>query len=447
VTSSFRLVGAARVDEFVARGYKRRHFFPHRVYHLPKCGPDGFKLASWMCGIKKPSSMWEIVLYAEREVLGEFPPELFFDDELVWHQQQFGRVGQVATASLVVKGATVSSITHVSDLFQRISRRRQYKTRVEKVFAGWNHMLLNAVLAFAIECGAKRVRLPMASLAGRHTDRSRNVNFTIFERIYDRTVNSLFAPRAAGEWWVLDLAAVHERVVVPERRVRTGTRPKTVSICHDIERALGHQKGDPGFVRAQRFAPDALRTMNATEAALGIRATYCVVGSLMNEVRAELEAERHCIAFHSFDHDLKRRDQLRRCREVDYRIKGYRPPRSRITRELKDRNLLFHNFEWLASSPHSLGTSVPVLTHGLVKLPITLDDFPLYRNRALAFDEWAAGALQSVADSEFTAISLHDCYADRWLSHYRGFLERISELAEHRTLNEVAEEITLDSAV
>ena len=41
--------------------------------------------------------------------------------------------------------------------------------------------------------------------------------------------------------------------------------------------------------------------------------------------------------------------QLPRCREVDYRIKGYRPPRSQITPELSDRNLLFHNFEWLAS--------------------------------------------------------------------------------------------------
>ena len=40
---------------------------------------------------------------------------------------------------------------------------------------------------------------------------------------------------------------------------------------------------------------------------------------------------------------------------IDYRIKGYRPAQSRITAELTDANLAFHNFEWLASSRYSLG--------------------------------------------------------------------------------------------
>ena len=156
-------------EEFAARGYKRRHFFPHRLYHLPKCGPDGMKLAGRMCGIEDPEAMWEIVLYAEPEVLAEFPPDLFFDDDLIWHQQQFGRPGQIATASLVVDGHTAHSITHVSDVVQRISRRREHKTRIEKVFEGWNHMLLNGVLHFALHRGARRVRLASSALAGRHT--------------------------------------------------------------------------------------------------------------------------------------------------------------------------------------------------------------------------------------------------------------------------------------
>ena len=115
MSASFREITADRADEFVARGYKRRHFFPHRVYHLPKCGPDGFKIAGWMCGIDDPSAMWEIVLYADGPALAEFPSDLFFDDDLIWHQQQFGRSGQIATASLVLDGETVHSITHVSD--------------------------------------------------------------------------------------------------------------------------------------------------------------------------------------------------------------------------------------------------------------------------------------------------------------------------------------------
>src|SRR3954467_11242657 len=99
VEMAFREVTADRVDEWVARGHHRRHFFAHRVRHLPKCGPDGFLLAERMCGIDEPSAMWELVMYADDGLLREFPRSLFFDDDLAWHRQQFGRPGQVATAS------------------------------------------------------------------------------------------------------------------------------------------------------------------------------------------------------------------------------------------------------------------------------------------------------------------------------------------------------------
>src|SRR5947208_12909349 len=94
-------------DEFVARGYKRRHFFPHRIHHLPKCGPDAFRLASSMCGASDPDAHWELVLYADDGLVEDLPPELFFDDDVIWHQRQFGRRGQVATANLVLDGPVV----------------------------------------------------------------------------------------------------------------------------------------------------------------------------------------------------------------------------------------------------------------------------------------------------------------------------------------------------
>ena len=50
---------------------------------------------------------------------------------------------------------------------------------------------------------------------------------------------------------------------------------------------------------------------------LGVKATYNVVGSCMNEVRATIEGDGHCIAFHSYDHKINT-DQLPNCREVDY---------------------------------------------------------------------------------------------------------------------------------
>lgn len=447
VSSAFREVTAHRADEWVAKGHRRRNFFPHRAYHLPKCGPDGFRLAARMCGRDDPAAMWEIVLYADPGTLTEFPPGLFFDDDVVWHQQQFGLPGQVASADVVVDGATVYSLGHVSDLVQRIGRRREHKTRIEKRFEGWRHMLLNAVLQFALERGAQRVCTPTAELALRNTDPSRTVGPALFERIYDRAVTETVPARRVGEWWVIELADARDRILAPERREQTRAAAKAICICHDIERGLGHADVDPAFARrARRAAPGDLEAMRRVESQLGVRATYNVVGSLLDEVRAGIEADGHCLAFHSFDHRLDRDDQLQRCRETDYRLKGYRPPRSQITAELSERNLLFHNFEWLASSPQSLGVAAPEMRAGLVRLPIAFDDFPLHTGE-MAYEEWELRALETIAEDDFAAIGLHDCYAPHWLAHYRGFLERVGELGERRTLDEVAAQVTLSSAV
>lgn len=447
VTSTSWEIDGHRAAEFLASGYKLRHFFPHRVYRVPKCGPDGLKIAGWMCGIEDPAAMWQLVMYATGETLEPFPAELFFDDEIVWHQQQFGRVGQVASANVVLDGEEAYSTVHVSDLVQRISRRREHKTRVEKVFKGWSHMLLNAVLCFALERGCRRVRTPTSALAARHTDRTRQVDPTIFERIHDRTVHSVMPARPDGEWWLIELDEARDRIVLPERCTETRARSKEVCVLHDIERGLGHRQVDPRFARrADRSAPKHLLAMREIEADLGVQATYCVVGALMDGLRTDLQQEGHCVAFHSFDHRLEREDQLARCRQVDYRLKGYRPPRSRMTSELSDRNLLFHNFEWLACSPQALGSAVPELRDGLVRLPIACDDVALHTG-AVQWQEWEEKALGLLADRDFVAIGLHDCYASHWLGGYHGFLERLGEMAELKTMDQVAADVTLESAV
>ena len=48
--------------------------------------------------------MRELVLYATGRHLDGLPPELFFDDDIVWHQRQLGLPGQIATADVVVSG-------------------------------------------------------------------------------------------------------------------------------------------------------------------------------------------------------------------------------------------------------------------------------------------------------------------------------------------------------
>jgi hypothetical protein len=441
---AFHEIAPDRAEEWVARGHKRRHFFPHQAYRLPKCGPDGFLLAERMTGIDDPAAMREIVLYADPGMLDEFPAEVFFDDDVIWHQQQFGLPGQVATANLVLDGDTVWTTVHMSDLVQRISRRRELKTRVEKCFKGWPHMLLNAVLAYALERGASHVRTPTAALMLRNTARDRSPQPALYERVYDHTIRSLYPVRREGEWWVIDVAQARGRVVVPRRRRADRPANRVVCVCHDIERGLGHVGYDLARTADERAAED-LEAMRRVEAEFGVKTTYCVVGALLEEVRAPLEADGHCLAFHSFDHRPEPDHQLRRCREVDYRLKGYRPPLSYLTPELSDRNLLRRNFEWLASSSWSLDADEPEMHSGLVRLPIGYDDHSMWLD-GMGYEDWETATLELISAADVVAIGLHDCYAPCWLPHYPRFLERVSELGELRTLDEVAAEMTLARA-
>ena len=164
----------------------------------------------------------------------------------------------------------------------------------------------------------------------------------------------------------------------------------------------------------------------------------------MNEVRPDIEHEGHAIGFHSFDHSPNS-GQLDQCREVDYRIKGYRPPQSRLTEELVNTNLLFHNFEWLASARSSLSLEEPTLRDGIVFIPILFDDFALHEGEA--YEGWLEQGLDEMVEYDHAVISLHDCYGDQWLDHYPRLLATLSELGSFRTLDQVAAETTLLSAV
>ena len=425
---------------FVAGGYNSSLFFSHRVRWLPKCGPDGLKLASRMCGVLEPGLVWQIVLYATSPAIDEFPPEIFFDSDIAWHQQHFNRTGQVASVNLAARDNTLFTMAHQSDLVQRISRKRQLKTRVEKVFKGWNHLLLNAVGCFASECGFAEIRVPTSRFAMKHTDGARTVKPELFERVYDRSVHARFGVTETGDWWSICVAKNRTAIIPLRRKQGRFDRGKTVCVCHDIERGQGHRDIDPEFAqRAEAESPAALDRMLATERRAGIRATYSVVGSFIDEVRGKIEKDGHCLAFHSYDHD-RSREQLGACRKVDYRIKGYRAPQSVLNDELRGDRLTWHNFEWLASSASSFGFDIPRLKNRLVKIPILLDDFSLHTGQ-LTYAEWRRRALDAIQNRDFVALGLHDCYAGHWVEHYERLLEDIKALAQPRTLDEVAADL------
>ena len=441
-------------DRFVGAGYRERDFFPHRVRYLPKCGPDGVFLSQKMTGQADLPSLWQVVVHATSPAIDEFPRNAFFDRDLLWHQQHFHEPGQVASASMAIRGSVLYTMAHQSDLVQRISRRRQHKTRVEKVFQGWHHLLLNAIVHFAVLRGCREVRVPTSRLMMRFTDRKRTVQPPLFERVYDRAVHHHFRARETDGWWCIDVRANAGHVVAPERRVTTLRRLRTICLVHDIERGLGHAGGDPAFVSDVDEASDAsLTAMLDIERAAGVRATYVVVGTLMRDLRDRIELEAgqwrgtaeggHALGFHSHDHTSG--PQVGRCRSVDYRLKGYRPPQSELTPELTDDTLGRYNFEWLASSTSSLGFAVPRMGNRVARIPIHIDDFPLHAGQ-LDFPSWRRRVL-GMASAGFTAVGLHDCYGRHWLPHYRALLDDLGGTGSLRTLDEVADELFLAAAV
>ena len=471
--SYYREISDERVEEFLQKGYKARYFFPHRIYYLPKCGPDGLKLAHRMCGVGDPNKQWEVVLYATSPLIDEFPEELFFDDDIIWHQQQFGKVGHVAFAYLVVSRGNLYGLNYVSDLVQRIGRRRGYKTRIEKIFKGWPHMLLNSIMTFAIENNIKKIYSPTADLAIEHTDSSRNVQRELFERVYDGVVNQHFQTKKEGKWWVIDVGINRDNIIISEKKKEIIEDRKTICITHDIERGLGHMDVDLTFAEfANKICSKNLEEMLIIEKEKDVKATYNVLGCFFDEVRERIEKGGHCIAFHSYDHKIdnywpyskkyhkifklifgiitdkthnRYERQLDKCRQIDYRIKGYRTPRSKITPDLNGENLCYYNFEWLASSSYSLKTEMPIMQNRIVKIPILFDDFDMYKSK-MKYEEWEQKAITTIKQNDFVAFCLHDCYAHLWLPHYREFLKKIGGLGKFKTLNEVSNEVILWSS-
>lgn len=443
--ATFRRIGAERADEWIAKGHKLRHFFAHRLFHLPKCGPDGYRIAEAMWGVRDLGTHWQLLMYADPALIRRFPHKLFFDDDLLWHQQHFGRPGQVATASIVVDSGVAHTMAHHADLVQRIGRFRGHKTQIEKQLRGWPWMVLNGVLAFALERGIGTVRVPTSALAMRHTDQGRSVQRYLFQRVYDRPVSELPGATRNGEWWEIDLTEAAAAVVAPVLASEPLVEEKVVCVFHDLERGLGHRAEDPALARrADETARATLDALLAVEGHAGVHVTYNIVGAILNEVRDEVESAGHAVAFHSFDHGDGDR-QLERCRELDYRLKGYRAPWSRLNEETTDERLAFHNFEWLASGSTSLGTDVPEMRNRLVRLPVTLDDFPLYTGQ-LRYEEWERKVLQHVERETYSAVGLHDCYAYLWLSRYAELLDKLAAAACPRTFDQVSAEAVIGAA-
>ncbi len=430
---------------FPAAGFRGRDSFNHEVLYLRKQYPGTLR-ALERCGLPRvtleDALATQVNLYATD--LSDPPAELFLDSDRSLCRQQLGRPGLIASAGLCFTDGDRLFVSLLqSDLLRQLLRQPQPRSlgRVfDNRYHGWYTMLFNAVMALATEAGVATVFSPTAETVLRRIPKVSAP--TLLEHTYDfprKHYGSRRSSIGGYDYWQIDVAPNRGRVAALEPRQFRVKRRRTVAVLHDVEADVDTD-----------ISPDVCRqnltAMLNIERDHGIPATYNILGTLFSDVtRTNPGLCRHALGFHSYDHDLASLTQLPSVRSVDRRITGYRPPQSRITTELSDFNLAFHDFEWLATSAARFGFTTPRVESGIAKLPIFDDDYPLHVG-TLDFDSWLSTILDHAATHDFIAVSLHDCYAASWLDRYPDLLARLDSFGEFRTCDEIAEQLFLSTA-
>jgi hypothetical protein len=436
---------APGIESFKTRNLPASAWFPHDVFWIAKPYPDTMLQLAHR-GVPRSvvdgGRAVQINLYSD--VLEDLPDAVFSDRAVNWHQQQLGRKGLVAAAGLFLEPRGLFVTLLQSDLCQQIFRhptlKAACKTRLDNRVGSWPSMLVNAVLDYATTHAVSRVYFPTSAqiLSGIR----QAVDPTLFRRIYDDPLQRYLCELVTlddASYREVDLPLNHDRVV-PLAGVENGAGHapgKTIVLFHDIEEDVAVPV-DPERCRS------SLRRMLEVEARRGLRLTYNVVGTLFRERAARIAAGGHSLGFHSFDHVLDAPAQLRRVRNVDLQVRGYRPPQSVLTEELSEYNLAYFNFDWLLSSAWRFGFADCRLENGIAKIPVHLDDYVLHDGQ-LDFAAWRARIRRLVSERDVVAIGLHDCYAPHWLDEYDELLDELGSLGEIVTCDALADRLFLDS--
>src|SRR5579862_3592880 len=431
---------------FGGRGFARREVFSHHVIAIPKHYPDALVLLQRR-GLRprelKLGQFYQINLYTSE--FYNLPDELFTDPTINWHGQQLGEKGLIAAAGIWVRNAVATVSTLQCDLCQQLYRhprlKRLCKTQVDTHFRYWYAFLFNAILDFCIDSGIATLRCPTGRQVAATTRKA--IDPALFYRIYD------YPPQAYACQEVCIGNAQYWEIPVGENRGRVASLCETaiappsdasgrLSIFHDIE-----ENADTEISVTE--CEDNFEQMLQIEKSLGIDATYGILGRLLDRKRRLVLSfnPAHSIGFHSFNHDVCDLKQLEKCRSVDLRVRGYRPPRSRITSELTNYRLAELNFEWLASSARSLGHSDCRLDGGIVKIPIDQDDYSLFLGEP--YQQWESGVLQRARALPFFGLGLHDCYAGKWLPRYKELLDKLLSIGSFISGDAICNRVFCDS--
>jgi peptidoglycan/xylan/chitin deacetylase (PgdA/CDA1 family) len=181
-----------------------------------------------------------------------------------------------------------------------------------------------------------------------------------------------------------------------------------ITFYHDIEQNYD-SKADP--IGCRKMVSEFLRL----EKKYNIPATYNIVGKLFVEqpdlIDSILKAGQE-IAFHSYNHQTDWNaeyysNEISLCRKVSSIPLGYRSPRSQITQNAVQ-TIWDEGFLWSAESDKH---SEPYFIYkGLVRLPITADDWPLYEGKVTA-TEWVRKFSKIIKSRQYIAFGLHDFVA------------------------------------
>lgn len=189
--------------------------------------------------------------------------------------------------------------------------------------------------------------------------------------------------------------------------------PGIVTFYHDIEYEF-HRKAIPDECR------QIVREFLDLEKKYGVHVTYNVVGKLFRKQPDLIEwiiHDGHEVAFHSYNHQSNPKNfphvlnpkyfssEIDLCRDVSPLPCGYRSPMSSINQAAIQR-LWEKGFLWNAEGgpPHE----EPYFIHeGLVRLPITTDDWPLFLGK-VTVDEYVQQFSEFLQRRPYVALGFHD---------------------------------------
>lgn len=187
-----------------------------------------------------------------------------------------------------------------------------------------------------------------------------------------------------------------------------GSKSCIVTFYHDIEQNFDC-KADPDKCRS------VVKEFLMLEKKYNISVTYNVVGRLFCEQPDLIDwisEEKQDIAFHSYNHypnwnPNHYSNEIDLCKSVSSIPHGYRSPRSQINLDAV-KKLWENGFLWSAEFDKLIEPYF--IYKGLVRLPISADDWPLHLGK-LSQDDWIKNFERLLKNRHYVAFGLHDCVA------------------------------------